>query len=42
VLSVDHDHKTGKVRGLLCMRCNAELAWLEEHREEALAYLDAE
>jgi hypothetical protein len=29
-LDVDHDHKTGKVRGLLCIRCNTTVGILEE------------
>ena len=29
-LHVDHCHTTGTVRGLLCLRCNGSLAWVEE------------
>lgn len=41
-LSVDHDHVTGKVRGLLCIRCNAGLGMFcdnTEVMEKAIAYI---
>ncbi len=41
-LSVDHDHKSNKVRGLLCMHCNVILGHAFEKietLENAISYL---
>ena len=41
-LSVDHDHVTGKVRGLLCFKCNVSIGKFDESieiLEKAITYL---
>ena len=39
-LSVDHCHKTGKVRGLLCTRCNTAIGLLDDDPQRVKAVID--
>jgi hypothetical protein len=41
-LFVDHDHDTGKIRGLLCHKCNMALGVFKNKQllEKAISYLD--
>lgn len=41
-LSIDHDHRTGRIRALLCSRCNTVVGHLEDDYrlgERAVAYM---
>ncbi|PYQ09931.1 MAG: hypothetical protein DMF83_01735 [Acidobacteria bacterium] len=38
-LAVDHDHQTGRLRGLLCFRCNTALARYEEYSAQFADYI---
>ena len=39
-LSIDHDHTTGKVRGLLCNRCNRAIGMLGDDVDTLLKAVD--
>jgi hypothetical protein len=42
-LAIDHDHRTSKVRELICHRCNALLGWADDDAgvlQKAIAYLE--
>ena len=38
-LAIDHDHVNGRLRGLLCNRCNLCLGWFEDHQDVISIYL---
>jgi 5-methylcytosine-specific restriction endonuclease McrA len=41
-IHTDHDHNTGRVRGLLCRRCNTQIAIFDNYEllDKAIQYLE--
>jgi len=37
---IDHDHKTGKFRAVLCMNCNLTLGKIENEPNKALGLME--
>lgn len=40
-LTIDHDHKTNKFRGLLCFKCNTNLGFYEKYKDDFERYLQS-
>lgn len=39
-LVIDHDHTTGKIRGVLCRKCNSAIGFFEESTDRLRAAID--